>query len=357
MAYFPFIQNHDHEGVFFCSDKETGLKAFIGIHNTTLGPALGGIRIRNYASEEEALRDVLKLSRAMSYKSSAAGLNLGGGKTVVLLEHPEQKTPELLKALAKRIHTLKGTYVSAGDIGSNSDDLRQIKQITPWVTGLSPEDGGLGETAILTSVGVFEGVRAAVKERLGTDDLSGLKVAVQGTGKVGYMLIEHLIEAGCEIWATDINEGALDMLSGNYPQVHIVKPDEIYNVEVDVFSPNAIGGIVTTARARTLNTKIIAGGANNILTEAAAADELRHRNILYAPDFLINAGGVIMADCEIKGKTYEQAEELVKTIYDRTLDVFHVAKEEDVSSHEAAKRIAIRRIEAAAKDKEASLAT
>jgi leucine dehydrogenase len=349
MGYFELIQEFDHEQVVFCSDRETGLRAIIGIHDTTLGPALGGCRMKHYASEEEALGDVLRLSRAMTFKSSMAGLNLGGGKTVVMLDHPEQKTPELLKALAERIDNLKGTYIGAGDIGSDTRDLRMMKQVTPWVTGLAQEDGGLGDSSILTSLGVFMGIRAAAKDRLGRDNMEGLRVALQGVGKVGYNLLQHMVEADCQVWVTDVSEAALKRVKLDFPSINVLPHDELLNLEVDVFSPNAVGGIVTPELAQTLKVSIVAGGANNILSDETAGLILKERDILYAPDFVVNSGGVIMVACEIEQRSFEEAHALTEQVYERTLDVFKVAREEDVTTHEAARRLALRRIDAARK--------
>lgn len=347
MAYFDLIQRRGHEAVFFCSDQASGLRAIIGIHDSTLGPALGGCRMKAYGSEDEALADVLRLSRAMTYKSSMAGLNLGGGKTVVMLDSPAQKTPELLEALAERINLLKGSYIGAGDIGSNTNDLRLMRQFTPWVTGLAREDGGLGDSAILTSLGVFMGIRAAVKQQLGRDDLDGTAVAVQGAGKVGFMLLSHLISAGCKVYLSDPNESALQMVRDTHPEVMICEPEALYAQPVDVFSPNAVGGVITEAVARTLDAKILAGGANNPLASEAVAQILHERNILYAPDFVINAGGVIMVANEIEKKPFDEAQRQTEAIYDTTLRVFDYAQKASLPPWEAARRMAVERVEKA----------
>ncbi len=346
MGYFEYIQQYDHEQVVFCSDKASGLKAIIGIHNTTLGPALGGCRMKRYDNEQDALQDVLRLSRAMTYKSAMAGLNLGGGKTVVMLDHPEQKTPELLHALAKRIDMLHGTYIGAGDIGSDTRDLKTMKQVTPWVTGLAQEDGGLGDSSILTALGVFMGIKASVKARYNRDDMEGLKVVVQGAGKVGFNLIRHLVEAGCEIWLNDVSEKAMERVKAEYGQIHLIPAEAMFETEADIFSPNAVGNIITSELAQVLNVDIVAGGANNIIADETADLILKERNILYAPDFVINSGGVIMVASEIQGKTFDEARELTEAVYNRTLTVFMAAREENITTQEAAKRLAQRRIDA-----------
>lgn len=350
MSYFDLIQRRDHQGVFFCNDKETGLKAIIAIHNTTLGPALGGCRMKGYSSEEEALKDVLRLSRAMSYKSSMAGLNLGGGKSVVMLDDPSQKTPALLKAFAERINMLNGTYIGAGDVGSDTHDLHIMSQYSPYITGLSKEDGGLGDSAILTSLGVFMGIKAAVKEKLGKDDMDGLRVAIQGAGKVGFMLVEHLVNSGCTVFISDINKESLDRVKETYPTVQICDSLSLYDKEVDVFSPNAIGGVVTAGVAHGLKAKILAGGANNPLFEESVGKILGERGILYAPDFIINAGGVIMVACEIEKLGFDAARKKTEGIYDTTLRVFEHAKTHKLLPWDAAQQLAVERIENAKKN-------
>jgi len=354
MSYFDLIESRDHQAVVFCSDKKTGLRAIIAIHNTTLGPALGGCRMKGYASEEEALQDVLRLSRAMTYKSSMAGLNLGGGKSVVMLSDPKKKTPELLKAFAERIAMLKGTYIGAGDVGSDTHDLKIMRQHCPWITGLAEEDGGLGDSAILTSLGVYQGIRAAVKERLDKNDLDGLRIAVQGAGKVGHLLVEHLVKAGCKVYISDINQDALKRVKEQFPSVEICDSLSLYDKEVDVFSPNAIGGIITPGVAHGLKAKILAGGANNPLSDETVGDVLRQRNILYAPDFIINAGGVIMVACEIDKTGFETARQKTESIYDTTLRVFEYAKKQNLAPWHAARTLAEERIKTAQQSQQKS---
>lgn len=344
MTTFDVIQKRNHEAVIFCSDKHVGLRAIIALHDTTLGPALGGCRIKQYESEDAALTDVLRLSRAMTYKASISGLNLGGGKSVIMLEPGQEKTPELLAAFADRVAMLKGTYITAGDVGSNTADLKLMRDITPHVVGLSKEDGGLGDSAILTSLGVFQGLRAAVKHRLGREDLSGLKVAVQGAGKVGYMLTGRLLEAGCEVVASDPNPESTQRLTEAYPAVRIVDGDALYHEDVDVFSPNAIGGLITEEIAKNLKASVFAGGANNPMASESVANVLHQRQILYAPDFLINAGGLMMVASEIENHTFEQAERHVLALYDKTLNVFEYADVHQLLPWEAARQIAVNRI-------------
>lgn len=350
-SYFDLLARRDHEGVLFCNDIDTGLRAIIAIHDTTLGPALGGCRMKAYKSEEEALHDVLSLSRAMSFKSSMAGLNLGGGKSVVILDKPERKTPELLKSFAEHINMLKGTYIGAGDVGSDTKDLHIMHQFSPHVTGLAVQDGGLGDSAILTSLGVFRGIQAAVKERLGRDDLDGLKIAVQGAGKVGHLLVERLLDSGCQVYISDINEKALARVKEECPSVEVCDSLSLFDKEVDVFSPNAIGGTVNAGVAHGLKAKIIAGGANNPLTDEKVARMLHERGILYAPDFVINAGGVIMVACEIEKHTFDEAHKKTEAIYDTTLRVFDYAKQHNLLPWDAAQKLALERITKARAEK------
>ncbi len=347
MPYFDMIQSRGHEGVFFCSDPDVGLKAIIGIHDTTLGPALGGCRMKSYSSESDALTDVLRLSRAMTYKSAVAGLNLGGGKSVVILDRPEQKTPELLKAFADRISLLRGNYIGAGDVGSNTNDLQIMHEQCPYITGLDQKDGGLGDSSILTALGVFRGIQAAVQEKLNRDEMDGLKIAIQGAGKVGFHLVEHLLAAGCEIFIADINEPVLAQVKEHYPTVTLCNPLELYDKDVDVFSPNAIGGTIDAGVAHSLKTKILAGGANNPLGSEKVAHMLHERDILYAPDFVINSGGVIMVACELEKQSFEAAREKTLGIYDTTLRVFEYAKQHGMLPWNAAQKLALNRIEEA----------
>ncbi len=343
-AWFDNIAKRDHEGVFFCNDNDTGLRAIIAIHDTTLGPALGGCRIKHYQDDAAGLTDVLRLSRAMSYKASISGLNLGGGKSVILLKEGQEKSPELLAEFAKRVDMLQGSYITAGDIGSTTTDLQTMRQITQWVVGLAEEDGGLGDSAILTSLGVFKGIQAAVKARLGRDDMDGLHVAVQGAGKVGQQLIGRLLAAGCKITVTDAFAQAVAAVKAEYPQVHTCEPDAIYSVDADIFSPNAIGGLITMDVAKQLQCSILAGGANNPLAEEGVAALLGERNILYAPDFVINAGGLIMVASEIEKHTFAQAETRVNNIYEKTLQIFNYAEKNSLLPWDAARQMAENRI-------------
>ena len=334
-----------HEAVLFCQDKASGLRGYIALHNTRLGPGLGGCRMMAYPSEEAALQDVLKLSKAMTYKNALAGLDYGGGKGVIIIDHPEQKTPELIEAFARRIDLLRGSYFTATDIGSTSDDMKRMKAITPYISALSIEDGGLGDSSILTGYGVFQGIRAGVKHQLGLADLKGLRVAVQGAGKVASHLTGHLLEAGCEVIVTDIYEPALQALKARYPQVQTVEPDQFFQEQVDVISPNAIGGTIDEKVAEITSAKVIAGGANNALAHDGMSQILKEAGILFIPDFVISSGGVITLAYELNGGTLEEAKAKTEGIYDTALKVVQRAESKNLTPLEAAISLANDRIQ------------
>jgi glutamate dehydrogenase/leucine dehydrogenase len=342
--YFELIQQADHEAVFFVSDKASGLRAFIALHNTNLGPGLGGIRMKAYPSEQAALEDVLLLSKAMSYKNAMANLHYGGGKALMILDKPEDKTPERLQALAHRIDLLQGRYYGAGDIGSTTDDLRIMKRITPYFGGLAQQDGGLGDSSTLTGLGVYLGMKAAFKAKTGSDVLAGKTVAVQGAGKVGYHLMSYLVKEGAKVLTTDVNTQALSEVKNHLPQVDVVSPEALLSSPVDIFSPNAVGGVITEAVAQNLQAQVVVGGANNPLATEQAGVILHERGVLFAPDFIVNAGGVILIASEIEGKTYEQAKAHTETIYDNTLRVLEYAQAHDMLPLKAAIHLAERRI-------------
>ncbi|MDH4378459.1 MAG: Glu/Leu/Phe/Val dehydrogenase dimerization domain-containing protein [Vampirovibrionales bacterium] len=341
---FDRIAQYDHEGVLVCSDKKTGLRGYIAIHNTVLGPGMGGIRIRTYESEAAALQDVLDLSRAMTYKNACAGLNFGGAKSVIIADSRTQKSPELLKAFAQKINLLQGRYWSASDIGSTAADLDIMREISPYVPCKSREQGGLGDSAPLTSVGVFEGVKATVKVRLGRDDLQGLRVGIEGVGKVGAKLAQYLLEAGCEVTVCDTYAQAAESLATVYPAIKVVTPDELPTLPLDIFSPNSIGGTLTEAIARQLTATMVVGGANNPFATASVGQRLHERDILFAPDFIVNAGGVITIAADIEGRTWEEAEQDSKAIYTTTLEVLTDATQRNVLPLQAAIDRAERRI-------------
>ncbi|WP_340074910.1 amino acid dehydrogenase [Leptobacterium sp. I13] len=343
---FGQLSFDNHEQVVFCNDKDTGLKAIIGIHNTTLGPALGGTRMWQYNSEWEALNDVLRLSRGMTYKSAITGLNLGGGKAVIIGNAKTQKTPALMKKFAEFVHSLSGKYITAEDVGMETSDMDLVRSITPYVTGISEEKGGAGNPSPITAYGVFMGMKAAAKYQFGDDNLEGKKVMVQGIGHVGETLVDYLVNEGANVFITDINEERLQLVSKKYG-ASVFVGDDLYSADVDIYAPCALGATINDTTINKIKAKVIAGAANNQL-----ADEIKHgrllkeKGIAYAPDFLINAGGIINVYAELEG--YDKAEIMRKTenIYKTTLEIFNHSKASDCSTHESALNIAQARIAA-----------
>lgn len=341
-----------HEQVVFCYDEETGLKAIIGIHNTVLGPALGGTRMWNYAHEGEALRDVLRLSRGMTYKAAISGLNLGGGKAVIIGDSRKDKTDALMEKFGQFVNSLSGKYITAEDVGINPHDIACVKRHTDHVTGVPVEMGGSGDPSPVTAYGVFMGMKAAAQYRWKSNDLAGKKVMVQGVGHVGMHLVKYLTEAGAEVMVSDIHQDKLEEMANLY-RARIVSMDEVYSTPMDIYAPCALGATVNDETLGTLGCSIIAGAANNQL-----ADEIRHgqmareKGILYAPDFLINAGGLINVYSEIE--KYDRAEALRRTenIYNTTLELFGLADSRNITPHQAALMMAEERIERRRKEKQ-----
>ena len=336
---------NDHEQVVFCHDKDTGLKAIIGIHNTVLGPALGGTRMWNYANEWEALNDVLRLSRGMTYKSAISGLNLGGGKAVIIGNAATDKTPELITRFGQFVNSLSGKYITAEDVGSTTEDMDLIRDVTPYVTGISESRGGSGNPSPVTAYGVYMGMKAAAMHQFGSSNLSGKKVLVQGVGHVGETLIDHLTKEGALVQITDINEEKLQLVAAKYG-AHIFKGDDIYSADVDIYAPCALGATINDTTINRIKAKVIAGAANNQLAvEQVHGKILMEKGISYAPDFLINAGGIINVYAEIVG--YDKAEALRRTenIYNTTLEIFHFADTNNITTQQAAMQIAQKRID------------
>jgi leucine dehydrogenase len=347
---FGQLSFDNHEQIVFCNDEDTGLKAIIGIHNTTLGPALGGTRMWQYKSEWDALNDVLRLSRGMTYKSAITGLNLGGGKAVIIGDAKTQKNDALMSKFGEYVNSLSGRYITAEDIGMETRDMDVIREVTPHVTGVSEAIGGSGNPSPVTAYGVYMGMKAAAKYRFGTDNLEGKKVLVQGVGHVGETLVKHITDEGAKVILNDINEVRLEELSKKYG-ANVVLGNDIYGLDVDIYAPCALGATVNDESISQLKAKVIAGAANNQL-----ADELKHgkllreKGIAYAPDFLINAGGIINVYAEIAG--YDKAESIKRTenIYNTTLDIFNLAEKENITTHQAAFNIAQSRIDARKKE-------
>jgi valine dehydrogenase (NAD+) len=329
----------------FCQDEETGLKAIIAVHNTLLGPALGGTRFFPYATDQEALTDVLRLSRGMSYKNALAGLDLGGGKAVIIGDPATVKTEALLRAYGRFVQSLNGRYYTACDVGTYVQDMDVVAKESRFVTGRSPESGGAGDSSVLTAWGVFQGMRASAEEIWGVPSVAGKRVGVAGVGKVGRYLIGHLIEDGAFVVATDPYPGALQWLRETYPQVEIVDDAEtLVKTEIDVYAPCALGGALDDATVAALGARIVCGAANNQLAHPGVEKALEARGILYAPDYLVNSGGVIQVADEIHGFDFERAKRRASAIFDTTRRIFVLAREEGVPPSVAADRLAERRM-------------
>ncbi|MCK8143070.1 leucine dehydrogenase [Flavobacterium sp. I-SCBP12n] len=335
----------DHEQIVFCNDKDTGLKAIIGIHNSVMGPALGGTRMYNYANEWEALNDVLRLSRGMTFKAAITGLDIGGGKAVIIGDAKTQKTPELMRKFGEFVHSLSGRYITAEDVGMETKDMDIVRDVTPYVTGISEERGGSGNPSPVTAYGVFMGMKAAAKQKFGSDNLSGKKVLVQGIGHVGETLVEYLTKEGAIVTIADINEEKLNEVSTKYHS-EIYRGEDLYTADVDIYAPCAMGATLNDDTVRKIKAKVIAGAANNQLAdENIHGAILQERGILYAPDFLINAGGIINVYAELAH--YDKAEIMRKTenIYNTTLEIFDFAIANNITTHKAALTIAQNRID------------
>ncbi|CAM1362757.1 Leucine dehydrogenase [Tenacibaculum litoreum] len=347
---FGQLSFDNHEQIVFCNDEDTGLKAIIGIHNTTLGPALGGTRMWQYKSEWEALNDVLRLSRGMTYKSAVTGLNLGGGKAVIIGDAKTQKNDALMRKFGEFVNSLSGKYITAEDVGMETRDMDIIREVTPHVTGVSESIGGSGNPSPVTAYGVYMGMKAAAKYKFGTDNLDGKKVLVQGVGHVGETLVKHITDEGAQVILNDINEARLEELSKKYG-ANVVLGNDIFGLDVDIYAPCALGATINDESIAQLKAKVIAGAANNQL-----ANELKHgtmlkdKGIAYAPDFLINAGGIINVYAEVVG--YDKAESLKRTenIYNTTLEIFNLSEKENITTHQAAFNIAQARIDARKKE-------
>ncbi len=342
---FGQVSFDNHEQIVFCNDKDTGLKAIIGIHNTVLGPALGGTRMWNYTNEWEALNDVLRLSRGMTFKSAITGLNLGGGKAVIIGDAKTQKTPELMRKFGEFVHSLSGKYITAEDVGMQTEDMDTVRDVTPYVTGISESRGGSGNPSPVTAFGVYMGMKAAAKFKYGSDVLAGKKVLVQGIGHVGETLVDYLTKEGAIVTIADINEARLNEMGAKYGAKVFNGPD-LYSAEVDIYAPCALGATINDETIYKLNATIVAGAANNQLAnENVHGKILQERGILYAPDFLINAGGIINVYAEIEH--YDKAEAMRRTenIYNTTLEILDFAVKNNITTHQAALTFAQNRIE------------
>lgn len=344
MKLFDYLQKYDYEQLVMCHDQTSGLKAIICIHDTTLGPALGGTRMWNYASEEEAIFDALRLARGMTYKNAAAGLNLGGGKTVIIGDPRSQKSEELFRAFGRYVQSLNGRYITAEDVGTCVQDMDWVHQETRFVTGVSSSYGASGDPSPMTARGVWRGMKAAAHEAYGSDSLAGKTVAIQGLGHVGYYLAKHLYEEGARLIVTDIHAELIKRVVEEMGAA-AVRPEEIFGVEADIFAPCAMGAVVNDETIPQFKFSIIAGAANNVLKEDYHGDKLHELGILYAPDYVINSGGVINVADELAGYNYERALKKVEMVYDNVTKVFKLAKEQRIPAYIAANRMAEQRIE------------
>lgn len=345
-SVFGGISKLNHEQVVFCHDQYTGLKAIIGIHNTVLGPALGGTRMWNYATEKEALTDVLRLSRGMTYKAAITGLNLGGGKAVIIGDASKMKSEAFLRRFGKFVESLNGKYVTAEDVNMKTRDMEYIGMETSHVTGLPESMGGGGDPSPVTAYGVYIGMKATAKKVYGNDSLTGKVIGVQGVGQVGMHLVEHLTKENAEVYITDINEEKLKDVSSTYG-AKVIGMDDIYDLEMDIYAPCALGATINDETINRLKCQMVAGAANNQLEdEHKHGYELLKKNITYAPDFLINAGGLINV-CEEYLGSYkrDRAYNAAEKIYDTCLNILNVADAEGLSSQEAAIQLAEKRIE------------
>ena len=327
MAVFNHSEFDNHEQVVFCSDAETGLRAIIAVHSTALGPAVGGCRLWNYASDEAALNDVLRLSRGMTYKNAMAGLPLGGGKSVIIGDAKSIKSEALFRAFGRMVHRLSGSYYSAEDVNITTGDIMTVNKETPYVAGL---EGKSGNPAPFTALGTYRGIKAAAKHQFGSDDLNGKTVAIQGLGSVGFYLCEHLHKDGARIIVTDINQDAVHRAVERFGAV-AVGLDEIYGVDADIYAPCALGATLNDETIPQLKVRIVAGCANNQLKEARHGEVLRQKGILYAPDYVINAGGIINVAFEMRPQGYsaQESTDKVMAIFDTLLNIFQRADAEN----------------------------
>nr|WP_226336503.1 Glu/Leu/Phe/Val dehydrogenase [Echinicola marina] len=343
------ITSLGHEQLVMCYDEPTGLKAIIGIHNTVLGPALGGTRMWNYASEQEAITDVLRLSRGMTFKAAISGLNIGGGKAVIIGD-PKLKNEAFLRRFGKFVQSLGGKYITAEDVNMKTSDMEYIAMETAHVTGLPEVKGGGGDPSPVTAYGAYLGMKAAAKKAYGQDSLAGKKIAVQGIGQVGRHLIDHLVKEGAEIFITDIFEDRLKEVAQKTGAT-VISPEDIYDVKMDIYAPCALGATVNDETLSRLNCQVIAGAANNQLKdEEIHGQALIERGIIYAPDFLINAGGLINVYAEYLGNynrdlAYQQAEK----IYDTCLAILNKSEKEGIPAQQAAIEMAWNRINSISK--------
>ena len=335
--------DNDHEKVVFCNDPETGLRAIIAVHDTTLGPSLGGVRMWPYASEGEALEDVLRLSRGMTYKSAVAGLALGGGKAVIIGDSKKDKSEDLFRAFGRFVNSLNGRYIAAEDVGTSVADLEIIARETEYAAGLRDRSG---DPSPVTAYGVYQGIRAAAQYKLGASTLRGLKVAVQGLGHVGQLVCKHVSEDGADLIVADIDAARVSEIVNRY-HARAANPSTVHASDADIFGPCALGAVLNDQTIRQIQAAVVAGAANNQLAENRHGLALRERGILYAPDYVINSGGVINISYEFDGYDGDLALQHTARIHETLLEVFERAQHEGLPTNIVADRIAEERLAAA----------
>jgi leucine dehydrogenase len=342
MKLFDTIAEMGHEQLVLCQDRASGYRGIIAVHSTTLGPALGGTRFWNYASDEEAIVDALRLARGMTYKNAVAGLNLGGGKSVIIGDNKTADREMIFRAHGRFVESLGGRYITAEDVGTSTADMDYVHMETDYVSGLA---GRSGDPSPVTAHGVFRAIQASAKNRWGSDDLTNRTVAIQGCGHVGYYLAKELHEAGAKLVVTDIDAERVKRVATEFA-ARAVSTEEIYGVQADIFAPCALGAIINDKTIPQLKVEIVAGAANNQLLEERHGDELETRNIMYAPDYVANAGGVINVYSELAGWTSARSFRKADEIYDTILKVYAISKAEKIPTYLAADRLAEQRISA-----------
>ena len=336
----------DHEQVLFCNDPDTGLRAIIAVHNTTLGPSLGGTRMWAYKNEAEALRDVLRLSRGMTFKSAISGLNLGGGKAVIIGDPHKDKSEAMMRRFGQFVESLNGKYITAEDVGITTADIEQVAEETEHVSGMPESRGGSGDPSPVTAYGVYMGMKASAKFAFGSDSLSGKRIMVQGAGHVGYNLIKLVSAEGAKVMVSDIYDARLKEVSNDF-KVEVISPDDVYDQEMDIYAPCALGATINDDTLERLKCQIISGAANNQLEdEARHADMIMKKGLVFAPDFLINAGGLINVYSEVMGSNRDAAFEKTKGIYDVTLAILEESRRLNKPTNVVALKMAQDRIDA-----------
>jgi leucine dehydrogenase len=344
MKIFEYMEKYDYEELVLCQDKQSGLKAVIAIHDTTLGPALGGTRMWTYNSEAEAIEDALRLAKGMTYKAAAAGLNLGGGKTVIMGDPRKDKSEALFRSFGRYIQGLNGRYITAEDVGTTVADMDLIHEETNYVTGISPAFGSGGNPSPVTAYGVYVGMKATAKQAWGDDSLEGKRVAVQGVGNVSYNLCRYLHEEGAQLIVTDINKESVARAVEEFGAM-AVDINDIYGVDCDIFSPNALGAVINDETIPQFKARVIAGAANNVLKEERHGEQIHELGFYYAPDYVINAGGLINVADELYGYNRDRAMKKVEGIYQNIEKVFAIANRDKIATYKAADRMAEERIQ------------